>query len=532
MRHPSTARWPIAALALVSCLATAAPVQEAVPGPRFDIARFAVEGNSLLSTAQINSALAVHVGRQRNFGDVQQAMRTLEKAYADAGWTAVQVSLPEQELTDAVVRLRVQELTLGEILVEGQKFREEGNVRRALPALVAGRAPNVDDIARNLRSANENPSRNITLILRAGARAGKVDAVAKVADQKPWSVTTSLDSTGTPATGILRLGLSAQHSNLFDRDHVISLQGITSPAYPSRVTIAGLGYRLPLHGLGDSIDLAYIHSDVDSGQVSTAAGTFAISGSGNFYSARYNFNLPNRGAWEQRLVLGGDWREYANSVSFNGSAGSLVPDLTVHPISLGYSGRRASRVDELALSFSVARNLPGGPDGGALSFTRTRAGATAAYTVWRASASYLRSLPGDWQGRIAFGGQYSADLLVPGEQFGLGGLDSVRGFIEREMASDRGLRGSLELYTPDPGWGEGSGLRARALLFADWGTIARNRPAPGEVVSETIASFGAGLRASLRQTLSVRLDLGRVYQAGGLQGKGDTRLQGIVTLSF
>ena len=37
------------------------------------------------------------------------------------------------------------------------------------------------------------------------------------------------------------------------------------------------------------------------------------------------------------------------------------------------------------------------------------------------------------------------------EQFGIGGMESVRGFLERQFAGDRGYSGSLELYSPDFG---------------------------------------------------------------------------------
>jgi len=69
--------------------------------------------------------------------------------------------------------------------------------------------------------------------------------------------------------------------------------------------------------------------------------------------------------------------------------------------------------------------------------------------------------------RAAANAQQTRDLLIPGEQFGMGGADSVRGYYERETASDVGRRFSLEGYGPDFGSWVGSTWRARALLFAD-----------------------------------------------------------------
>jgi hemolysin activation/secretion protein len=459
-------------------------------------------------------------------------MMALEKAYAAAGFTAIQVSLPEQELRDGEVRLQVRELRLGQLSIEGNRFFDESNVRASLPALKPGAAPNVDAVARNLRTANENPSKGTTVILSSGRTDGTVDATARIVDQQSWRAALTVDSTGTPSTGILRTGVSAQHANLFNRDHVISGQYITSPAYPNRVSIVGLGYHVPLYSAGDSVDYAYVFSDVDSGQVSTAGGNFAISGGGHFHALRYNLNLPRSGNWDRKFQFGLDWREYTNSVRFNGAPGSQVPDQTVHPWSIGYSARYRTRQDDLSLFLSVYRNVPGGPDGDAAAFNRSRQGADSVYTIWRFAGAYLRTLPKDWQVRTSVSGQYTSDLLVAGEQFGIGGMDSVRGFLEREVANDRGVRAGLELYSPDLGLGLEHGFRTRVLGFADYGYVARNRPLPGEVTAETISSYGLGMRSSYRDLLNVRLDVGQVHQGGGTQRQGDTRLQGVVSLVF
>ena len=57
----------------------------------------------------------------------------------------------------------------------------------------------------------------------------------------------------------------------------------------------------------------------------------------------------------------------------------------------------------------------------------------------------------DMQLRANVTGQWTRDALVPGEQFGIGGLDNLRSMHEREGASDRGYRASIELYSPDVG---------------------------------------------------------------------------------
>lgn len=520
---------------LIGGITTASAQTKTEPtGPRFDIASYKVTGATLLPAARIESLLQPFTGRQRDFGSVQGALRALERAYAEAGYSAVQVVLPEQELRDGSVRIDVTELKLGKLTVEGNRFFGEENIRRTLPALTEGTAPNVDAVARNLRTANESPSKSTAVLLKEGSTPGTVDAVARVSDQKAWRAALTLDTTGTPSTGTLRSAVAMQHANIFDRDQVLSGQFITSPQYPSKVTIVGLGYHIPLYRLGDSIDLAYVYSDVNSGQVSTSIGSLGISGGGNFTTFRYNLNLPRRGNWDNRFIFSAEWKEYSNDVRQPGAANSLIPDAEVHPLSVGFSGRRRTEADDLSFFLSAVRNIPGGTNGGTEAFNRpgARPGGSPNYTIYRYGASYLKLLPRDWQFRVSANGQHTTDMLIAGEQFGIGGMDSVRGFLEREIANDRGLRSGVELYTPDTGVGIEQGFRSRGVVFIDHGYVSRVRPLQGEVRSETIYSYGVGLRAFYRESVSLRLDFASVQQAGGQQSRDDTRLQGSLSVFF
>jgi len=94
-------------------------VQAQPAAPRFDIQRFEVQGNTLLAAEAVEQTLAPFRGGNREFADIQRALESLEQAYRDRGYGVVQVSLPEQDITQGVVRLRVVEARIGRIIVEG-----------------------------------------------------------------------------------------------------------------------------------------------------------------------------------------------------------------------------------------------------------------------------------------------------------------------------------------------------------------------------------------------------------------------------
>jgi hemolysin activation/secretion protein len=214
-----------------------------------------------------------------------------------------------------------------------------------------------------------------------------------------------------------------------------------------------------------------------------------------------------------------------------------VPDYTVHPVSLTYSGLWRDTETSGTLYAALSQNIPGGNDGSSSDFPGNafggRVGATDHYTILRGGLQgTLNVHPSGWQVRGVFNGQYTGDALVAAEQFGLGGMDSVRGFITRIIANDRGYQGQLELYTPDLGKMLGvEGLFLRPLGFFDFGSLSRNKALPGEVVNEWLSSAGAGIQGGYGG-LSIRLYYAEPINRSIVQSNGIQRWQGGLVFIF
>jgi len=509
--------------------AAPAPAPASSDSPKFEIREIKVEGNTLLKQSVLDRAFAPFLGAGRDFGDVQKALEALEQAYTKAGYGAIQVSLPEQELNQGVITLKVTESKIAKIIFEGNRLFDEANIRNSLPSLKEGAVPNVKKLGIDLRLANESPAKQTAVILRNTETDGEVDAVVRVAEQAPTKYSLSLDNTGTTQTGDYRLGLGLQSSNLLNRDQVLTAQVLGSPTELSKVFIAGFGYHIPLYRTGDSIDLSGGYSNVSSGVVQ---GLFNVAGKGSIGGLRYNFQLPRVGEVEQKLSLGYDYRAFRNNITPIGGGDELVPDITVHPVSLAYSGLLRAASAETTFYASYFQNLPGGNNGGSGAFEASRAGARPGYTLFRYGFNVNKAFPSDWQARVALNGQQTRDALVSGEQFGLGGVDNIRGFQEREVSNDRGYRTNLEFYTPDFGPKIGSNWRVRSVVFYDQGRVIRNHLLPGEIESISLGSVGLGLRMARGNNLTVRLDYATVIDAGGTENKDHTKLHGSVVYVF
>lgn len=479
---------------------------------KFEIRSYRVDGNTLLLATDIESLLRAYTGKSRDFGDVQQALEALQALYTERGYTGIRISLPEQELERGDVTFKVVEPRIARVLVEGNEHFSADNARNSVPSLVPGTSPNARKIAASVRVANESPAKQSVVLLRPAERDGEVDAVIRMADVAPLRYSISFDDTGTKETGKHRIGFSMQHANLLDLDHILTAQYVTSPENPKDVSVLGLGYRIPFYARGDSLDLIAGYSRADSGVVQNL---FDVSGQGTIYIARYNQNFQKWGNVEQRLVYSFDYRVYQNLVTPVGGTFNFVPDVTVHPVGLTYSGQLRQDQRELNFYLGYSQNIAGGNDGTDDVFKASRHDARAAYRIWRFGFTHTATFFKEWQYRLKLDGQYSPDALIAAEQFGMGGAESVRGFNERYSTNDNGHRVNMEVYTPE--FGRLLGLdtaRVRLLGFYDTGHTSRNFPQPGELHRMSLDSVGFGIRMSYGTHLTVRGDFAQVIHDG------------------
>lgn len=543
------------ATAALGAMAQAAP-QAAVAAQadeRFDIKRYEVQGNTLLPASQVDRITASFSGPGRVYGDVQRALEALENAYREAGYSAVQVYVPEQELTGGVVRIKVTETVIGKVTVSDNKHFSEANIRASVPALKEGSAPNLRKISESVQLANDNPAKQVNVVLAADEAEGKVDASIAVTDNNPVRLLVTADNTGSAETGRWRTGVALQHSNLFNRDHVATVAYTTSPDSPSgsKVDLYSLGYRVPLYAFGDSLDFIYGKSNVTSGTTPTLGSNLAITGRGDVYALRWNHFFARQGETTSKLVTGLDYKRIDSSCDLNGVSigGSLIETCQAYstmPVSLTYSSTRQSVGEMLDYNIGVARNIAMGQPhtSNAASppvtdrYTAVSGGRSAAdhFVVLRGGVTWLKAFASDWQVRLAGNGQASSNALPPAEQFGMVGATTVRGFTERAVSADSGVVANAEIYTPELLGKTDMPGNLRLLGFYDLGRGFNNNAGGISLIPSTItvASMGVGARYNLGRDFTLRLDVARVAIAGtsATEKRGDLNAHLSAVLGF
>ena len=120
--------------------------------------------------------------------------------------------------------------------------------------------------------------------------------------------------------------------------------------------------------------------------------------------------------------------------------------------------------------------------------------------------------------------------MLNNEQYSAGGADSVRGYTEAERLGDNGIRGSLELRTPQLLAQRFAAIeRSYFLLFTEAAHLTILDPLPQQEAEFTLASAGLGLRFKA-YGLTVNLDGARILKDGSVTFAG--RYRGLFQVNY
>jgi hemolysin activation/secretion protein len=459
----------------------------------FNVFEFLVLGSHVLDQMKVETAVYPFLGPDKTLRDVEQARAALVAAYRQAGYGTVLVDIPQQTVDSGVVRLRVTEGYIDRVRISGARYYSEGRILSELPALKPGAVPRLPTLQAQLaKLGSEAPDRQITPLLVPGSQPGTVSVDLKVKDRIPVHGSLQVDNRYTSDTAHMRLTGSLSYSNLFQDYQTLSLQYQTAPADSNEVKLWVLNYQ----GLVPETDWSWSAYGIRSDSNVAAIGTLGVIGRGKIIGGRLTRSLLSVPGSLASITFGVDYKDFGQNIEQTAALASATP---IHYIlwSAQLSGERIGR--NLGLSGTLGINFGArGIGGNDAEFEYKRYEATASYAYLHGNGNV------DWRlwhgfgltGKVSF--QYSEQPLINNEQFSLGGMDTVRGYLEAEELADSGVAGSLELHSPQ--WV----LRRSRLdgyLFYDRGIGMIQDPLISEIgsglVRADLASYGIGFHETI-----------------------------------
>lgn len=500
----------------------------AEPARKVDIAEYIVRGNTVLDARAIEKAVTPFLGPERTLKDVEAARDALLAAYQAAGYQSVYVDLPEQQVTQGVVFLQVNETRVGRVRVVGAEYNSPLDVRDQVPALKEGGVPNFNKAQSELAALNRGPKRQVMPLVRQGSMPGTMDVDLKVEDQSPWRASVGLNNDYSADTRKLRATASLGHDNLWQMGHSASISFFGAPQDLSQTQVISASYAAPLPGTNWSLEASAFVSDSN---VATVGGTDVL-GKGHSIGLKATYTVPNAGNWWHAFSVGVDFKNNKEALSLNGSA-DTVP-LKYAPVTLSYTGFRQSEKSQygagISLVVGTSSSFNYGSDWAAFDYKRYKA--SPSFMVLKTDLNGTHTFDGGQQVAFRFNGQMTDSPLVSSEQIAGGGMNSVRGYLSAEATGDYGVVGSLELRSKPLSFLGSMVENWRVYAFADAARLRLKSPLPEQDDRFSLYSVGLGTTFKVGQYLAGRVDIGYPLVDGPRTKKHDTRVNFSLTASY
>lgn len=474
---------------------------------------------ALLNDPAIKDKLAAFLGKPLNATNLPQISQTILDWYRAHALPVVDVAFPEQDITGGTVQAVVTVYRLGEVKVEGNEWFSS-DVLKSEMQLKSGEPIDFTVLKGDLNRLNRNPFRQVNAVLERGTAPGNTDIALKTQDRLPLRVYASYDNDGLPVTGRDQYSAGFNWGDVFGLDHQLSYRFITSQdLFQSRDRGAGhsddprfmahsVSYTAPL-AWGDEINAfgSYVQ------QVPNLGPNFDQVGHSLQFGLRYEKVLPMIDAVSQQLQVGFDYKRSDNNLAFGGTQ-IFASATNVEQFLLIYDATRPDDYGQTAVENQLVFS-PGGMSHGnntAVFVASGVTGASADYFYDNIQVTRLIALPEQMTSIVRLNAQIASSELLPSEQLGAGGYDSVRGYDPRTANGSQGLLASIELRSPTyhPLQESNAGVEdsAQFLVFYDAGFVADKVQQTALPKSASLQSAGFGVRYGISRYLDLRFDYG------------------------
>jgi len=468
------------------------------------------------------------IGQPFTIGSLDKLTSAVVVYYRNHDRPIVNVFAPQQNITNGYVQIVVVEGHVGEVAAKGAKYFPNDDFRNDL-RLHAGDPISGQMLREDIDWMNQNPFHQSDVVFGPGDAPGLTNLTVKTADRLPLRVFAGLDDAGNQFTGDWRYFAGFNYGDFLGLDQQLSYQ--FSTAEDTNLFTAHSGsWIIPLpwrHILTIYGDYSESSANVPG---TTTPGLFHTTGTSWQASLRYEVPLRAPTNLTHSLVAGFDFKESNNNLAFGGTpVVSSVPADVVQFV-LGYQG---SYVDPdgtttgSIMGYVSPGNLTSGDTTQA--YQMQNIDAKPYYEYAQFNLNRVTRLPYDftWNERGVL--QISDRALLPSEQLGLGGYDTVRGYDEREANGDEGFLLSSELVTPPVSLGNMVGFagatdQLQLLGFVDYGGSSLHSPGPTQTNPNTnLLGVGPGLRYNITPYMTFRFDYGFQLIKTGFDNRYDSR---------
>jgi hemolysin activation/secretion protein len=482
-----------------------APVPEFAPGDTdvtIFVNRFDVIGSTVFSPEELAIALAPFTHRSLTLTELYQARSAVTQLYLDAGYVNSGAYVPPQVPEDGVVTIQVIEGRVTDIQITGNRRLQDAYVRRRL-AIATPSPLNIRRLVEALQLLQLDPLiASISAELSADVEPGTDILTVAVTEADSFSVDLTLDNARSPAVGTDQRAIEFNQANLLGLGDALSV-GYTHTNGSNEIDAS---YTIPINPRNGTVRFNY--GFTDSHVVENPFDVLDIDSQSYNYELSYRQPIIQTPTEELALSLVAS-RQESRSLFLEDLLGEPIPLPTLGADAEGrirvsalrfvqeWTRRSSQEVFAVRSQFSLGLDL--------LDSTINDDAPDSRFFSWYGQGQWVRLLAPDTLLLVQAEAQLADSALVPLEQIGFGGVDTVRGYRQNLFLTDNGVLLRAETRIPIYRNRRIQGLLQIAPFF-DLGfgwNVDRANPDPN-----TLIGLGLGLQWQQGDRFNARLDWG------------------------
>jgi hemolysin activation/secretion protein len=499
------------------------------PQSKILVKKFTITGVSLISQAQAQAAVEGKLNQELTFEQIQEAAQTVADVYSSIGRIAAAV-IPEQDVVDGTVEIRIIEAKVGSVLVQNQgglsSTRLKAEVAEAFISKgnAAGQFISLDKLNRSKYLINELPGVYAQVALAKSQEDGSSDIQVSLQESSLLTGRIDVSNSGSASTGVMQnmWGLNLNNSlGLGDAASIdIALsQGSTYVTAKYWLPVGYDGWRVaPGISALNYRSLSSFSSTISNGTASVAGlySTYALTREPE-ESRSLSFSFENK----KYQNFSNDVESSAYSIdkvsaAFAGSWFAEKQSLS-YAVNAGFGNLNISNSAQLLNDSSLT--------GGQTSGRYAKLGLN---LIFNANLAIKNT-----SARLSLNGQVASKNLNSSEQLFLGGPDSVRAY---PVAQGGGSQGFVTTFEATHTYADGLQLGA----FYDLGVIQQYKfnwstSLQGSTQADNIYSLRAtGLTAKyawsnfqLQGALAYRVGQNPLHNSTGAQLNSDNAYRSV-----
>lgn len=446
------------------------------------VKKFRFAGNTLLSAARIEPALADYLNRPLDYSQLQEVAAIVASVYREAGWI-VRAYLPVQDVTDGIVTIQIVEAVFGGVQLKGAP-PSRVSIEQVLRIIEAqqplGQPLHAAAVDRALLLADDLTGIVVAGGLREGDKERATQMDIKAVDEPLVIGELSLANTGSRSTGAEQFVANFNINSPLGLAELVSSTLVLSTGSE----YLRLGALLPVGSDGWKVGGSISH--LDYRLITAEFKPLNARGSSDTGGLEASYPIVRSRLSNLYFTANLDRKQFDNE-----SSGAVTTRYTAETATLGLNGNfndslGGGGANAASLAWVNGRLDLGGSPNQALDAVTTKTAGS--FAKWRYTLSRQQVITDKLALYAAYSGQIASKNLDSSERFYLGGSGGIRAYPSSEGGGSEGEMFNLELR-----WKLPQGFNLAGFYDVGQVRVNRNNDFVGAAAVNKISLQGAGL---------------------------------------